>query len=85
MQYNEISGGSYDPNKCRLEIVNFEAEDSGDWKVIVAIEGINSDRDEFVFTDLFATRQADVRIEDPGTGDRDGMGMKVLASYPAGN
>ena len=76
MQYDQISGGNYEPNKCRLEFNNFEAEDSGDWKVVVTIEGNNSDRDEFLFTDVFATRQADVRIEDPSGGDRDGIEVK---------
>ena len=72
LQYNSIDGGIYEPNKCKLEFHNFEAEDSGDWKVVVAIEGINSDRDEFIFNDVFSTRRADVRIEDPSTGDREG-------------
>ena len=38
----------------------------------MAIEGINSVRDEFIFNDVFSTRRADVRIEDPSTGDREG-------------
>ena len=76
-QYNTITGGSYSPTKCRLEFYNFEAEDSGDWKVVVAINGIDTVRDEFTFSDVFATRQADVRIEDPFSGERVGKWQLV--------
>ena len=79
-QYNTITGGSYSRTKCRLEFYNFEAEDSGDWKVVVAINGIDTVRDEFTFSDVFATRQADVRIEDPSTGDRVGREITELAT-----
>ena len=74
MQYDEIVGGSYDPYICELWFYPFEAEDSGDWKVVVAINGSESEQDEFIFTDVCTPRQGDVRIEDPSTGDRNGMG-----------
>ena len=40
--------------------------------VKVAINGINSASAETTFTDVYSTRQADVRIEDPSSGDRVG-------------
>ena len=70
MQYD---CGSYESNKCKLEFKEFEADlDSGDWKVVVVFDRINNDRDEFIFSDVFSTKQADVRIEDPSAGDREG-------------
>ena len=33
MKIDDITGGSYSPDKCSLVFFNFEAEDSGDWKV----------------------------------------------------
>ena len=81
-QYNTITGGSYTPTKCRLEFYNFEAEDSGDWKVVVAINSLDRDEDEFTFTKVFATRQTDVRIEDPSTGDRDGREIRKSMKLP---
>ena len=71
-QYNTLTGGEYRRDKCSLEFYNFEAEDSGDWKVVVAINGIDSASDELTFADVFSTRQADVRLEDPASGDRVG-------------
>ena len=36
------------------------------------MNGIDSASDEYTFTDVFSTRQADVRIEDPFSGERVG-------------